>query len=151
MVKDFNIKQSSATAWLRREEFDNGKTFDIAFDYAIGCFDAADSVDLNAAKAVCMRPDDPNIYVYSMYWIPQSVLDADEAAGNRREREMCIRDRFKDNGCLIPYPSENRLTFKKRINGVGVWCYRLKANIEMHNSEGEFPSYLQEGIPDVPE
>lgn len=58
---------------------------------------------------------------------------------------------FKDNGCLIPYPSENRLTFKKRINGVGVWCYRLKANIEMHNSEGEFPSYLQEGIPDVPE
>ena len=58
---------------------------------------------------------------------------------------------FKDNGCLIPYPSENRLTFKKRINGVGVWCYRLKANIETHNSEGEFPSYLRKEIPDVPE
>nr|DAU55853.1 MAG TPA: Large Terminase [Caudoviricetes sp.] len=104
MVKDFNIKQSSATAWLRREEFDNGKTFDIAFDYAIGGFDAADSVDLNAAKAVCMRPDDPNIYVYSMYWIPQSVLDADEAAGNRRERDSAPYSLWVKQGLMRAYP-----------------------------------------------
>lgn len=87
MVKDFNMPQTSESAWLRFEELDNETISDAKFDYCIGGFDAADTTDLNAAKAVCMRPGDPNIYVRSMYWLPQSVIDLQEKSGNRRERD----------------------------------------------------------------
>lgn len=87
MVKDFNMPQTSESAWLRWEDLNNEQVYDIRFDYCIGGFDAADTTDLNAAKAICMRPDDPNIYVRSMYWIPQSVLDEQVKSGNRRERD----------------------------------------------------------------
>lgn len=84
LVKDFNMPQTSEAAWLRWEELDNTATFDLRFDYGIGGFDAADTTDLNAAKAICMRPDDPNIYVRSMYWIPRAVLEEAERAGSWR-------------------------------------------------------------------
>lgn len=87
MVKDFNMPQTAESAWLRWEDLNNEDTFDLRFDYCIGGFDAADTTDLNAAKALCMRPDDPNIYVRSMYWIPESVIQEQEKAGNRRERD----------------------------------------------------------------
>lgn len=87
MTKDFNLKQTGASAWLRWEELDNDATFDAAFDYCVGGFDAADTTDLNAAKALMMRPDDPNIYVKSMYWIPETVLEQVSKTGSRRERD----------------------------------------------------------------
>ena len=89
MVKDFNMPQTAASAWLRWEDLDNPAKWPegMKMDYAIGGFDAADTTDLNSAKALCMRPGDPHIYVKSMYWIPQAVIDAIEKSGNRRERD----------------------------------------------------------------
>lgn len=87
MVKDFDIPQTAESKWLRWEELNNEETYDIKFDYAIGGFDAADTTDLNAAKAICMRPGDEKIYVRSMYWIPQSVIDEQEKQGDRKERD----------------------------------------------------------------
>lgn len=89
MVKDFNMPQTAASAWLRWEDLDNPAKWpaDLDMDYAIGGFDAADTTDLNAAKALCMRPGDPHIYVKSMYWIPQSVVDRMDQAGDRKERD----------------------------------------------------------------
>ena len=88
LVKDFNMKQTAESAWLRFEDLNNEETFDISkFGYCIGGFDAADSVDLNAAVAVFQRPDDENVYVKSMFWIPQSVIDENDKTGNRRERD----------------------------------------------------------------
>lgn len=87
LVKDFNMKENSATAWLTWAECSNPETYSIPFDYCIGGMDAADSIDLCAATAICMRPGDPKIYRRSMYWIPQAVLDADAREGNRRERD----------------------------------------------------------------
>lgn len=87
LVKDFNIPQTSESAWMRYEELNNETLYDITFDYGIGGFDAADTTDLNAAKCIFMRPDDPNIYVKSMYWIPQAVIDEQEKRGDRKERD----------------------------------------------------------------
>lgn len=88
LVKDFNMKQTAESAWLRYEELNNEETFDISqFGYCIGGFDAADSVDLNAAVAIFQRPNDENVYVKSMFWIPQSVIDELDRSGNRRERD----------------------------------------------------------------
>lgn len=87
LVKDFNLKENAASAWLTWAECSNPATYDIHFDYCIGGIDAADSIDLFAATALCMRPGDRRIYRRSMYWIPQAVLDKDAAEGNRRERD----------------------------------------------------------------
>ena len=87
LVKDFNIPQTSENAWLKFEELNNTETFDIKFDYAIGGFDAADTTDLNAAKAIFMRPGDENIYVKSMYWIPEATIEEQDKKGDRKERD----------------------------------------------------------------
>lgn len=100
MVKDFNMKQTSEAAWLRFEDFENKETFDYKFRYAIGGMDAADSVDLNAAKALCMKRNDDRIYIKQMYWIPQAVLDRQELDGDRKGRDNVPYQLWKDQGHL---------------------------------------------------
>lgn len=81
MVKDFNMKENSATTWLRYDELNNESTFDtkeLGFRYAIGGFDLAETTDLASAKAIMMRPDDGTIYVKSMYWLPSEKLNFKE-------------------------------------------------------------------------
>ena len=99
-TKDFNLKETGASSWLRWEELNNDATFDTAFDYCVGGFDAADTTDLNAAKALMMRPDDPNIYVKSMYWIPETVLDQITKTGSRRERDNMPYDLWVKQGLM---------------------------------------------------
>lgn len=100
MVKDFNMKQTSEAAWLRYEDFENHESINCKFRYGIGGMDAADSVDLNAAKALCMRRDDDKIYIKQMYWIPQTVLDRQELDGDRKGRDNVPYQLWKDQGLL---------------------------------------------------
>lgn len=107
MVKDFNIKENSASAWLTWDEIDNPIRFDfkkMGFRYCIGGFDAADSVDLNSAKALCMRPNDDRIYLKSMYWMPEDVLNKMTQDGNRRERDNVPYLLWERQGYLRTYP-----------------------------------------------
>lgn len=89
LVKDFNRKETSIASWLRYDELHNEEPIpeDGGFKYCIGGFDAADSVDLAAAKALFMRSGDDNIYVRSMYWMPEDKVNELCAAGSRRERD----------------------------------------------------------------
>lgn len=108
MVKDFNLPQTSTAAWLRYEELNNETVWSTdpanKFDYCIGGFDAADTTDLNAAKALCMRPDDPHIYVRSMYWIPQAVLDKQAEKGTRQERDNVPYTLWVEQGLMRTCP-----------------------------------------------
>lgn len=107
LVKDFNLKQNTAAAWLSWDELNNEERIpeDAVFRYGIGGLDAADSVDLNAAKVICRRrlPDgtiDDKIYVKSMYWLPQRVLDEYENTGRRQGRDNVPYTIWKDRGLL---------------------------------------------------
>ena len=105
LVKDFNVPQTSQTAWLSYEILNNEEKIpDFDFRYAIGGMDAADSIDLNAAKAICMRPDDPHMYVKSMYWLPQRVIDEYENEGNRRGRDSAPYSLWESQGFLRTVP-----------------------------------------------
>lgn len=78
MVKDFNMTENSASAWLCWDELNNETEFDftkMGFRYGIGGFDLAETTDLAAAKVLCMRPNDPHIYVLQMYWLPEEKLN----------------------------------------------------------------------------
>ncbi|MBR6619387.1 MAG: terminase large subunit [Clostridia bacterium] len=87
IVKDFCIKQTAQNIWLSWEKLNNEEINESKYKYCLGAFDAADSVDLNAAIAICQRPDDPKIYVKSMFWIPEKVLREAERKGDRKERD----------------------------------------------------------------
>jgi len=104
MVKDFNIPQTAESAWLRYEDLNNEEVFDATFDYGIGGFDAADTTDLNSAKAIFMRPGDDKIYVKSMYWIPQSVIDEQNRRGDRKERDNVPYSLWIEQGHLRTCP-----------------------------------------------
>ncbi|NCD09943.1 MAG: terminase large subunit [Negativicutes bacterium] len=107
MVKDFNAVENSSTSWLNWNEIENTTKFDfkdMGFRYGIGGFDAADSVDLNSAKAICMRPGDDTIYTMSMYWMPEEVLNVMSQDGNRRERDNAPYLLWERQGYLRTYP-----------------------------------------------
>lgn len=107
MVKDFNMKENAASRWLTYPEIVNEKSFDfddMGFRYGIGGFDAADTTDLNSAKALCMRRGDPNIYNVSMYWMPEEVLNQMTTDGNRRERDNVPYLLWERKGLLRTYP-----------------------------------------------
>lgn len=106
ITKDFNLKENPASRWLTYEEAHNeAMTPDsYQFRYCIGGFDAADSIDLNAAKAICMIPDDPHLYVRSMYWIPQFVIDEQERKGTRNARDWVPYDLWIAQGYMRAVP-----------------------------------------------
>lgn len=88
LTKDFNIIANATTAWLPYDVLNNDELIpgSLKFRYGIGGFDAADSVDLNAAKMICKRRDSSKIYVKQMYWMPQSKLDDMGTQGASRDR-----------------------------------------------------------------
>lgn len=77
LTKDFNIPANSASAFLTFEEAVNNTTYVFdpnEFRYCVVGMDAADSLDLNAATALFMKPGDTHIYRKSMYWIAEEQV-----------------------------------------------------------------------------
>lgn len=133
MVKDFNIPQTSAGAWLTFEDTVSGKADlgDYKFDYCIGGFDAADTTDLNAATALCMRPGDDKIYRRSMYWIPQSVIDEQNKKGSRAGRDIVPYELWIQQGWMRTCPGNK---CEKRIF--------LDWFRELRDNEDLYPAYI---------
>lgn len=78
LCKDFNVRETLSESWLTFEQLNNTATFDIKQlkpSYGIGGADLSSTTDLTAAKVLFMLPNDSNIYVMSMYWLPQELLD----------------------------------------------------------------------------
>ena len=91
LCKDFNIKQNSAQAWMRAEDFtymqDKKSLEDFRGCICLAALDCSQTTDLTNLKLLFMRPEDPTKYVFSHYWIPETKLQdtADKAAGARYE------------------------------------------------------------------
>lgn len=78
LTKDFNIRETSKAAWLNFEDLNNEKMFnvvDLKPKYGIGGADLSKTTDLTAAKVIFMIPNDPNVYVLQMYWLPEELLE----------------------------------------------------------------------------
>lgn len=89
LCKDFNIKQNSAQAWLRNEDFtyiqERKSLEDFRGCVCLAALDCSQTTDLTNLKLLFMRKDDPTFYVFSHYWIPEAKLtdSSDKAAGAR--------------------------------------------------------------------
>ena len=109
LVKDFNITQNFASAWLSASECINeyvpDKSFkEMGFKYGIIGIDAANTTDLNSACVFCMLPGDDKIYKHSMYWVPEDFANSLTIDGNRRERDSAPYLQWIANGRMRTYP-----------------------------------------------
>lgn len=78
VCKEFNIAETSTESWLNFEELNNETKFDVKElhpTYGIGGADLSSTTDLTAAKLLFRVPDNENIYVTSMYWIPADLVE----------------------------------------------------------------------------
>lgn len=78
LCKEFNIRETSSEAWLTFEQANNTETFDLEKlkpRYGIGGVDLSSTTDLTAAKVLFKVPNDERIYVMSMYWMPEDLVE----------------------------------------------------------------------------
>lgn len=78
LVKDFNIRDTNATAWLSFEDINNEKTFEVVRfrnSYAIGGADLSITTDLTCATLLMMDRDTEERFVTQMYWLPEDNLE----------------------------------------------------------------------------
>lgn len=78
VCKEFNIRETSSEAWLTFEQLNNTETFDLSElkpRYGIGGADLSSTTDLTAAKVIFRVPNDEHIYVLSMYWLAEDLLE----------------------------------------------------------------------------
>ena len=78
LCKEFNIRETSSEAWLTFEQANNTATFNIwelRPRYGIGGVDLSSTTDLTAAKVLFKVPGDDHIYVLSMYWMPEDLVE----------------------------------------------------------------------------
>lgn len=105
LTKDFNIPANESHAFYTYEEACNTATYEFdpkVFRYAVVGFDAADSVDLNAATALFMKPGDDHIYRMSHYWVPEEQVKIN--SNNMRQRDGIPYDVLEARGELTIVP-----------------------------------------------
>lgn len=78
LCKDFNIRETSSETFLSFEELNNTATFDIKElkpRYCIAGIDLSSTTDLTCATILFNVPNDTNIYIKQMYWLPADLLE----------------------------------------------------------------------------
>lgn len=127
MVKDFNMKENSASAWLRYDELNNETKFNVTemgFRYGIGCFDLAETTDLASANVFCKRKNDNNIYCISMYWIPEEKLNLLET---NKEDDMVPYKLWEQQGLIRVCPG-NKVNKYDMLN----WFKEIKDEYDIY-------------------
>ena len=132
LTKDFNLPANQAAAYLTFEEAVNEETFELdpsQFRYAIVGFDAADTVDLTAARALMMKPGDDHIYETGMYWIPEeSVRLAD--GNSKRERDDVPYHEWTARGLMRIVPDNKvdkavLLDWLRELHEMGIYTFAV--------------------------
>ena len=78
LCKDFNIRETTSDAWLTFDQLNNEEVFNIAElkpRYGIGGVDLSITTDLTAAVLIFMVPGNNTIFVKSMFWLPEDLLE----------------------------------------------------------------------------
>lgn len=145
LTKDFNIPANSATAFLTFEEAVNKTPYVFdpnEFRYCVVGMDAADSLDLNAATALFMRPGDNHIYRKSMYWISEEQVKQNN--NSMRGRDGVPYTEYASRGLLRIVP-ENYVPRRVFVD----WVREL-AEMGLYTSFIGYDSWKMENIlPDL--
>jgi phage terminase large subunit-like protein len=118
LAKDFNIKQSNASAWLQQSEILNVQTFDIkdfTGSFYISGNDFAETTDLCASSILLKKTGDKMTYMLTHYWIPECKLDSSPDDVDYREWER--------DGILTIIPASEGNSVSSAM--IADWHYQL--------------------------
>lgn len=125
VCKEFNIRETSFGAWLTFEQIDNRATFELDRvnkrtllhmllpdgsvqtivlpypRYGIGGADLSSTTDLTAAKVVFRLPGCPYLFVLSMYWLAEELLE------RRTHEDNIPYDKWSERGLLRLSPGNS--------------------------------------------
>ena len=128
LVKDFNIRETSASVWLSFDEINNERDYQIERfynSYAIGGADLSITTDLTCATLLMMDKETEERFVSHMYWIPEDLLET------RVKEDKIPYDIWEKKGLL-------RLCSGNCINYSDVTAWFL----EMVNEKGITPAWI---------
>lgn len=136
VCKEFNIRETSTEAWLTFEDIDNRKTFDLKElrpTYGIAGTDLSSVIDLTNATVIFRVPNDENIYVLQMYWLPEDLLE-------KRVREDKIPyDVWKERGLLRTCPG-NKVHYKYVVD----WYEEVQNELDIYLFKGGYDAWSAE-------
>lgn len=93
LCKDFNVRQSSLSSWLKYEELNNEETYDDFNNcYCIGGCDLSSTTDLTCATLLGYKHN--KVLIKQMYFLPEHDLD------RRVNEDKIPYDKWKDLGWL---------------------------------------------------
>lgn len=97
VCKEFNVRETSTESWLNFEDLNNTELFDLKKlkpRYGIGGSDLSSTTDLTCATILFMLPDNQNIYVVQMYFLPEDLLE------QRTKEDKIPYDKWLEQGLL---------------------------------------------------
>lgn len=124
VCKEFNIRETSSEAWLTFEQLNNTTTFELAKlkpRYGIGGCDLSSTTDLTNATVIFMVPNDDNIYVLQMYWLPEDLLET------RVREDKIPYDLWEEQGLLRTCPG-NKVHYKY----VKEWFEEVQRDLDIY-------------------
>ena len=96
LVKDFNVIENQAKAWLTFDDINNTETFKLADFrgwYAVGGADLSKTTDLTCATILIMDGEEKK-FVHQMYWLPSDGFT------ERVKEEKIPYDKWHEEGLL---------------------------------------------------
>ena len=133
LCKDFNIRETTSEAWLTFEQINNPSTFDIKElkpRYGIGGADLSSTTDLTCATILFKVPDDEQIYVQQMYFLPEDLLE------KRVQEDKIPYDIWRDLGLLRTTPG-NKVHYKY----VTEWFLEMQNEYDIYIYSGGYDSW----------
>lgn len=124
LCKEFNIRETSSEAWLTFEQVNNTTTFDVQKlkpRYGIGGADLSATTDLTAAKILFKVTGDEHIYVMSMYWIPEDLVE------RRVKEDKVPYDIWIEKGYVRTCPG-NKISYKD----VKAWFVEIQEQYDIY-------------------
>lgn len=133
VCKEFNIRETSESAWLTFEEIVNKKAFDIKElkpRYGIAGADLSSTTDLTCATIIFRVPDDENIYVLQMYFLPEDLLE------KRVHEDKIPYDFWQEMGYLRTC-SGNKVNYRDVVQ----WFEEVEEELDIYIFKGGYDSW----------
>lgn len=128
LVKDFNIRDTTSSAWLSFDDINNESRFDLARfrgSYAIGGADLSITTDLTSATLLLMDKATEERFATQMYWLPRDSLQ------QRVKQDKIPYDKWHEQG-LLRLCNGNSISY----GDITAWF------LEMVNVHGITPAWI---------
>lgn len=133
VCKEFNIRETSTEAWLTFEELLNVAKFDTSKlkpRYGIVGTDLSQTTDLTCATILFKVPDDNQLYVKQMYWLPEDTLE------QRASEDNIPYKLWKEQG-LLRTSQGNKVYYKDIMD----WLKEVETSEDIYIFKGGYDSW----------